>query len=68
MTENTIIDLGFLKAMEIIRPQNKRDQVRTFNYENQHSCNIIKRVKVRVAAGEPDMYRPMEIVNRSEHP
>lgn len=31
MTENTIIDLGFLKSMGIIRPQNKRDQVRAFN-------------------------------------
>lgn len=51
MTENTIIDLGFLKSMGIIRPQNKRDQVRAFNYESQHSCNIIKGVKVRVAAG-----------------
>lgn len=51
MTENTIIDLGFLKSMGIIRPQNKRDQVRAFNHESQHSCNIIKGVKVRVAAG-----------------
>lgn len=51
MTQNTIIDLGFLKSMDIIRPQNKRDQVRAFNYESQHSCNIIKGVKVRVAAG-----------------
>lgn len=48
--ENAITDLGFLKAMGIIRPQNNRSQVPAFNYEHQSRCNIIKRVKVRVAA------------------
>lgn len=49
MIENAITDLGFLKAMGI-RFQNKRDQVPTFNYENQRRCNIVMKIKVRVAA------------------
>lgn len=50
MRENAIKELGFLKAMGIIIPQNNRDQLPAFNYENHSRCNIIKTgVKVRVA-------------------
>lgn len=50
MIENAITYLGFLKAMGIIRSQNNRDQVPAFNYENQHSCNIVMTVKGKVTA------------------
>lgn len=49
MIENAITDPGFLKAMGI-RSQNNREQVPAFNYENQCGCNIVMKVKVRVAA------------------
>lgn len=49
MIESAIRDLGFLRAMEIIT-QNNRNQVPTFNYENQSRCNIVMTVMVRVIA------------------
>lgn len=66
MIENAITYLGFLKAMGIIRSQNNRDQVPAFNYENQHSCNIVMRVKGKVTAGDSDAQRPVERINRRE--
>lgn len=50
MTENAITNLGFLKAMGMIRSQNNRDQVPAFNDKNESGCNIVIKVKVKVTA------------------
>lgn len=50
MIENAMTDLGFLKAVGMIRSQNNRDQVPAFNDKNQSGCNFVMKVKVKVTA------------------
>lgn len=65
MVINAITEMNFPKRPEIVKSQNSKSQVVALDFQDQVSVFIVRENKIRIAAREPCLQRPMELANRA---